>query len=314
MRDELPPTDLLRAFARAAETLSFKEAAAELNLSPSAVSRQIQSLEAHLGVTLFRRLNPGLELTTEGQRYLETVRRVLGELRRAQEGLVVPGSGPLRVSALESFTESWLIPHLADFERAHPGIELQVEATLRYAYFERDPVDVAIRFGTGPWGDLHSEPIVDLTYFPVCSPALVAGDPPLAEPADLRSQTLIHVSQTPTSWSTWLRAAGLPNLEPRRAVTYDHLSIALSAAEAGRGVALTSEFLCASRLAAGRLCAPFDLRVPSASTYHLVCRPEGLDDPRIVALRDWRVDALRCDALHPLRRTQSGVRRNRLRQ
>ena len=183
MREELPPIAFLRAFSRAAETLSLKEAAADLNLSPSAVSRQIQSLEAHLGVTLFRRLNPGLEVTEEGLRYLETVNRVLGELRRAQDALAVPRSGPLRVSALESFTESWLIPHLSDFERAHPGIELQVEATLRYADFERDPVDVAIRFGTGPWADLHSEPIVDLTYFPVCSPELVRRVAHYASPA-----------------------------------------------------------------------------------------------------------------------------------
>ena len=292
MPEALPPIAFLRAFSRAAETLSFKEAAAELNLSPSAVSRQIQSLEVHLGVALFRRLNPGLEITAEGRRYLEAVNRVLGELRRAQEDFAVPCSGPLRVSALESFTESWLVPHLADFERAHPGIELQVEATLRYADFDRDPVDVAIRFGTGPWADLHSEPIVDLTYFPVCSPALLAGESPLREPVDLRWHTIIHVSQTPDAWDDWLRQAGVAGLKPRRTVTYDHLSIALSAAESGHGVALSSEFLCAQRLRAGRLCVPFEVRVRSPSTYHLVCRPEGLEDPRIVALRDWLVDAL----------------------
>jgi LysR family glycine cleavage system transcriptional activator len=292
MREELPPISLLRAFSHAAETLSFKEAAAALNLSPSAVSRQIQSLEAHLGVALFRRLNPGLEITAEGRRYLQSVKRVLVELRQAKEGFAVPASGPLRVSALASFTESWLVPHLSDFERAHPGIELQVEATLRYADFARDPVDVAIRFGTGPWADLHSEPIVDLTYFPVCSPALLKGDSPLRAPAGLQSQTIIHVSQTPDAWRDWLRHAGLAGLQPKRTVTYDHLAIALSAAEAGHGVALSSHFLCEPRLAAGRLCEPFDLRVRSASTYHLVCRPEGLEDPRITALRDWLVDAL----------------------
>ena len=287
MDETPPPIAFLRAFSRAAETLSFKEAAADLHLSPSAVSRQIHSLEAHLGVALFRRLNPGLEITDAGRRYLETVNRVLGELRRAQAGLAVRPSGPLRVSALESFTETWLIPHLADFERAHPGIELQIEATLRYADFERDPVDVAIRFGIGPWEDLHSEPIVDLTYFPVCNPALA-----LHEPGDLRTQTIIHVSQTPDAWSEWLREAGVPGLQPRRAVTYDHLAIALSAAEAGHGVALSSEFLCAQRLAAKRLRAPFRVRARSAATYHLVCRPEGLEDPRILALRDWLVEAL----------------------
>jgi LysR family transcriptional regulator, glycine cleavage system transcriptional activator len=292
MAEELPPIAFLRAFSRAAQTLSFKEAAADLNLSPSAVSRQIQSLEAHLGIALFRRLNPGLEITDAGRRYLETVDRVLAELRRAQQGFRVTPSGPLRVSALESFTESWLIPHLADFERAHPGIELRIEATLRYADFDCDPVDVAIRFGVGPWDDLHSEPIVDLTYFPVCSPTLLAGEEPLREPADLRGHTIIHVSQTPNAWTEWLREAGFATLRPRRDLTYDHLAIALSAAESGHGVALSSEFLCAQRLATGRLCAPFPLRVRSASTYHLVCRPEGLEDPRIMALRDWLVEAL----------------------
>lgn len=288
---EVPPTAFLRAFACAAETLSFKQAAAELHLSPSAVSRQIQSLEAQLGVLLFRRLNPGLELTVEGLRYLQVVRRVLAELRRAQEQLV-PVAPPLRVSALQSFTESWLIPHLAEFERAHPDIELCVEATLRYADFERDAVDVAIRFGTGPWGELHSEPIVDLEYFPVCSPALLRGKSALRSPAGLGGQTLIHVSQTPEAWGTWLRLAGLPHLKAKRTVTYDHLSIALSAAEEGRGIALCGRFLCERQLASKRLCAPFDLAVASPSTYHFVCRADGLNDPRIVALRDWLVDAL----------------------
>jgi len=292
MSEELPPIAFLRAFSRAAETLSFKDAAAQLHLSPSAVSRQIQSLEAHLGVALFRRLNPGLELTVEGRRYLETVHRVLLELRRAQDALVAPASGPLRLSALQSFTESWLVPHLADFERAHPGIELRVEATLRYADFERDPVDVAIRFGIGPWDGLHSEPIVELTYFPVCSPALLKGTSALRDPAGLRDHTLIHVQQTPDAWSDWLRAVGVPDLAPKQAVTYDHLSIALSAAEEGRGVALCARFLCARRLATERLCIPFACGVRSAATYHLVCRPEGLDDPRIGALRDWLVEAL----------------------
>jgi DNA-binding transcriptional LysR family regulator len=89
-----------------------------------------------------------------------------------------------------------------------------------------------------------------------------------------------------------LRQAGVAGLQPKRSVTYDHLSIALSAAESGHGVALSSDFLCAQRLATGRLLAPFRVRARSASTYHLVCRPEGLEDPRIVALRDWLVEAL----------------------
>src|SRR4051794_5763643 len=127
MPSDLPTTPSLRAFSLVARWLSFKRAADELHLSPSAVSRQIQALETHLGVRLLRRLNPGLELTEEGRRYLTEVDAALERLDLAQRRLA---SAPrrVRVSALESFSESWLIPRLAEFERAHPDIELTIEA------------------------------------------------------------------------------------------------------------------------------------------------------------------------------------------
>ena len=286
MRRDLPPTASLRAFACSAHTLSFKRAAAELHLSASALSRQIQGLEDHLGVKLFRRLNPGLELTDEGRRYLAVIDPLLERLLAAQDQLA-PSRRPLRVSALQSFSESWLVPSLADFERAHPEVRLEIEATLRYADFARDPVDVAIRFGRGPWEGLHSEPIVELEFFPVCSPALAAGDPPLRAPADLAHHTLIHVVQTPDAWPAWLRAAGVERLEPKRHVSYDHVAIALAAAETSQGVALSTPILCGRRLREGKLVRPFALCVRSADTYHFVCRPEELGDPRIAAFRRW---------------------------
>jgi LysR family glycine cleavage system transcriptional activator len=129
----------------------------------------------------------------------------------------------------------------------------------------------------------------------VCSPRL---DPPLRTPADLAQHGLIHVVQTADAWSGWLRAAGVPDLVPRRSVTYDHASLALSAAESGQGVALSMMVLCAPRLREKRLCRPFRETARSDSTYHFVCRPESLDDPRVAALRDWLVERLaRADAL-----------------
>jgi LysR family transcriptional regulator, glycine cleavage system transcriptional activator len=284
--------DALRAFVRAARTLSFKRAAAELHLSPSALSRRIQSLEEHLGTPLFRRLNPGLELTEAGARYREGVEPALARLEAAQSELLPASPGSLRLSALPSFSESWLVPHLPEFEGAHPEIQIELEATLRYADFERDPVDVAIRFGAGPWDGLHSEPIVTLEFFPVCAPALLAGDAPLRTPADLAGHTLIHLSQVPDAWRAWLRRAGHGALVPLREVRYDHVAIALSAAESGQGVALVSPLLCEQRLREGRLCRPFDVSVTSEPTYHFVCRPGGLEDARIRALRDWLVERL----------------------
>jgi len=283
--------DALRAFARAARTLSFKRAASELHVSASALSRRIQALEEHLGAPLFRRLNPGLELTPMGSRYREAVEQALARLEAAQGELRPVAAPALRLSALPSFSESWLVPRLPEFERAH-GIGIELEATLRYADFERDRVDAAIRFGTGPWEGLHGEPIVQLEFFPVCSPQLRDGDPPLRAPADLARHTLIHVTQVPDAWRAWLRSAGEPGLEPRREVRYDHVALALSAAETGQGVALTAPLLCAQRLRDGRLCRPFAHALISDATYHFVCRPQDLGDPRICALRDWLVQAL----------------------
>lgn len=218
---------------------------------------------------------------------------MLARLEAAQGELVPARVRRLRISTLVSFSESWLVPHLPEFERAHPELAVEVEATLRYADFQRDAVDVAIRFGTGPWEGLCSEPLVQLEFFPVCAPALVSGDPPLREPADLARHTLIHMTQLPELWRAWLHRIGLPELQPRREVRYDHVALVLSAAESGQGVALGSRLGCESRLREGRLCQPFREAVPSAETYHLVYRPGALEDPALRALRDWLVERLR---------------------
>lgn len=285
MVDALPSMASLIAFSEAARTLSFKRAARSLHLSPSALSRQIQALEEHLGFVVFERLNPGLALTEAGERYLEVVRRVLDELGRAQRASVPPFDEPLRVSALQSFTERCLVPHLGALARAHPGLTLEIEATLRYADFERDRVDVAIRFGRGPWGDLHAEPLLELDAFALASPTLLTAGPPLREPADLAAHTRIELVQTPEAWPQYLRAAGVPALAPHGVLRFDHAGLAVGAAEAGLGVALMPALLCGPQLAGGRLRRVFELSVRSASTYHFVCRRASLADARVRALR-----------------------------
>jgi len=293
MARDLPSMDSLRAFARAARTGSFKRAADELHVSASALSRRIQTLEEHLGTALFRRLNPGLELTEAGARYREAVDAALAKLEAAQDEIAPTAKRTLRISTLVSFCEAWLVPSLPEFERAYPDVAVEVEATLRYADFQRDRVDVAIRFGTGPWNGLYSEPLTRLDFFPVCAPALLEGDEPLVEPRDLARHTLIHVAQTPEIWRSWLRAAGEPDLKPRRELCFDHVALVLAAAGSGQGVALSTPLGCGARLRAGTLVRPFALSIPSPATYHFVCRPEGLQDPAICALRDWLMSGLR---------------------
>lgn len=293
MARDLPPIDSLRAFASAARSASFKRAAAELHLSASELSRRIQALEEHLGAPLFRRLNPGLELTEAGERYRGVVDEVIARLEAAQAELVPARVRRLRVSTLVSFSETWLVSRLPEFERAHPELAVEVEAGLRYADFQRESVDAAIRFGAGPWEGLNAEPLTRLVFFPVSAPKLVNGDPPLREPRELARHTLIHLTQTPQIWRAWLREAGEPELEPLREVRYDHVSLALRAAESGQGVALGSPLSSESRLREGRLCRPFAQSVLSPENYHFVCRADGLDDPAIRSLRDWLVERLR---------------------
>jgi LysR family glycine cleavage system transcriptional activator len=289
--DRLPSIASLIAFEHAARELSFKRAAECCHVSPSALSRQMKALEDELGCALFRRGNPGLTLTREGARYLDGVRRALDQLRAAQRELAAR-SGPLRISALESFSEQWLIPHLPEFAKLHPGIEIELEATLRYADFDREPVDAAIRFGLGGWGELHSEPLLELQVVAVCSPELLRREPKLSEPAHLSEHTLIHLAQVPDAWPSWLARVGVPQLQGSRALRFDHVALALSAAEFGQGVALCPLLLCERKLAEGKLCRPFEHVISLPSTYHFVCRAESLSDPRIVGLRDWLVDAL----------------------
>ncbi|MEM9176265.1 MAG: LysR substrate-binding domain-containing protein [Myxococcota bacterium] len=288
---ELPSTQALRAFVETADRGSIKAAAEALGLSPSALSRQIQALEALVNAPLFERLNPGLALTSAGARIRPRAERILTDLA----GLGRDASGeraPLRLSTLESFSANWLVPHLPDFRARHPEIEIELEATLRYADLARDEADVAIRFGVGPWGDLHAEPIVDLSFFPVCSPALLEDGPPLDTPDDLARHPWIHVDQVPNAWRDWCRHVGHPDLAPPSDLRFDHVGIALSAAASGQGIALSSAVLAGPALARGELIVPFARTCPSRATYFLVCKPEALEDPRVMALRDWLVAAL----------------------
>ncbi len=167
----LPSLAALRVFEAAGRHLSFTNAAVELCVTTSAVSRQIRALEDELGRPLFDRLPRGLALTKDGAAYLAQVAtRSAASTTRARRCAAKVRAGKLRLSVLASFAGNWLVPRLPAFERAHPDIDVAMEATTRYADFARDPVDVAIRFGTGPWDGVASEALFPLEFYPVCRP------------------------------------------------------------------------------------------------------------------------------------------------
>jgi LysR family glycine cleavage system transcriptional activator len=306
----------LVVFEAAGRHRSLKLAAAELHVTPSAISRQVRSLEQDLGVQLFRRLTRGLELTEEGAAYLAQIGAALADLDRATDAARASRSKPLRLSVLQSFAGNWLVPRLPRFEAAHPGIDLRMEATTAYADFRRDPVDLAIRFGRGPWPGLHSEPLLALEFFPVCRPARRKTSP-LRTPADLAAYTWLEEVHVPDAWPAWLRAAGVPTIRPTRTLQYDNAQLMLEAAVAGQGVALATRVIADRYLDERRLVRPFDISAPSAVTYHLVARTEDLDKPPIRAFRRWlrsEMDAWQAGkaSAPPLRGTQPSLRKNRL--
>jgi LysR family glycine cleavage system transcriptional activator len=290
MFESLPSLPALRVFEAAGRHLSFTLAADELHVTTSAVSRQIRALEGDLGLRLFERRSRGLELTRKGAAYLAEVADALRRLDRASAALRADGGRcVLRLSVLPSFAGNWLVPRLPAFEKAHPGIDVVMEATTRYADFAREPVDVAIRFGTGPWKGVESEPLLPLEFYPVCRPDQIRGDPPLRRIPDLARHTWLEEIHVPKAWQLWLEAAGAQALEPVRRVEYDNAQIMLDAVMAGQGVALTTDVIAERYLRERRLIRPFRVRAQSTFTYHLVFRSEDRGSPPVGAFRDWIV-------------------------
>ncbi len=291
----IPPLAALLAFERAATQLSFRRAARELSLSPSAISHQIRGLEEQFGIKLFIRGTRNVRLTPEGERYLAKVSAALATLQDASREMTRQrrdGSGELWISSLPFFTSAVLLPALPDFKRRHPALTLRIEATHQYADFNASRVDVAIRYGREHATGLKFEPLVEVRGLPVCTPALVKEG--LRRPEDLSGAVLIHLTTQPRAWPSWLKAAGVPQLQPRGHLWLDSVPAMLEAAEQGLGVTLAMAPLIRTRPGFGkRLVAPFDFLAPRGETIYLVSRSEQARDRRIAAVRRWIVEAVR---------------------
>ena len=287
----LPSLNGLRAFEAAARHLSFTRAAAELNVTQTAISHQIRRLEEQLGVRLFLRKSRALLLTREAQEYLPAVRAAFEDLRLATERLKRPEKAQLlTVSTIASLAAKWLLPRLASFQEAHPAIEVRISSSSHLVDFRREEVDVAIRYGRGRWPGLRATWLMAEDIFPVCSPALLKGGKPLKRPQDLAHHTLIHGTLSREDWQLWLTAAGLPTaLATRPGLTFDLSLMALQAAVDGLGVALGRTAYVEADIAAGRLVVPFDVKLPTEAGYYVVAPEETADTPKIAVFRDWLV-------------------------
>lgn len=287
----LPSLNGLRAFEAAARLLSFTQAAAELNVTQTAISHQIRRLEDQLGLKLFVRQNRTLALTREAQDYLPSVRSAFDDLRRASERLRrTDREGRLTVSTTASLATKWLVSRVAAFQDAHPGMEVRITTSTGLVDFRREEVDLAVRYGRGHWPGLRAHWLMAERLFPVCAPGLLSGLEPLRAPADLARHTLLHTTAYRDDWGLWLTAAGLPHsIAARRGLTFDLGFMAIQAAVEGLGVALGRLHLVEADIAAGRLMAPFDTELPQDAGYYVVAPEATADDPKIALFRNWLI-------------------------
>ncbi|ESR26601.1 transcriptional regulator GcvA [Lutibaculum baratangense] len=291
----LPPLNSLRAFEAAARHLGFKKAAEELNVSPAAVSQHVRALEAELGQPLFRRMTREVALTPAGRRGLARLAEAFRMLRAGADAMRPDERlRYLTVSVPPTLGAKWLVPRLDHFRLADPGFDIRLDATDTLVDFSTDDVDVALRYGRGDYPGLVSERIVAEVAFPVCGPALLAGERGLRAPADLAGHTLLHVQRkldddAAPSRRMWLKAAGLDGIDAERGPRFTIESLALESAIAGHGVALASGMSVGEDLAAGRLVRPFPPSGHDATSfsYHLVYPETRRGDPRLQAFRDW---------------------------
>jgi LysR family glycine cleavage system transcriptional activator len=287
------PLNALRSFDAAARHLSFAAAAAELGVTPAAVSVQVRRLEEWVGAPLFLRSHRAISLSEAGRKLAPRLTALFVEMERLVGEVADLDAASLQISAMPTFASKWVAPRLAGFMARHPQIQVRIQGADRRADFERDGIDVGLRYGDGDYGELHAELIAPAVAFPVCSPELarrLGGDPArLAAALLLHDESSLVAPGLPT-WSTWFAEVGVPRGTDAGGPLFSNSHMALSAAVAGQGVALGLSPLVDDDLAAGRLVRPYAGEVTSAFGFWFVCRKDRLAEPKIAAFRQWVLD------------------------
>jgi len=302
----LPPLSTFRTFEAAARHLSFKQAAAELNVTPSAVSQQIKKLESYLAVALFTRSRNTLQLTEHGVSMVQNVREGLECFVAGVESTQRVRSRSLNFSAPPSFATRWLVHHVSEFSAAHPDIAIRINSNpdhidgpdtlAKMAGKTVDPRadigEVAIRFGTGEYPGYWVERLLTPEYVVVCSPILIDADRPLRALRDLRHQVLIHDEMIPAidkrpSWHEWMKLAKLRGIDAESGPRYSNSVLVHEAVLEGQGIALVIKQHIESDVAAGRLVIPFPISLPSAYSYYMVIAKQDVGKAVVQTFRKW---------------------------
>ena len=259
----LPSLNAIRVFESAARLASFSRAADELSVTQSAVSRQIQKLEAELGQALFSRNGPQLKLTDRGREYYSVVQQGLGVIKRGTERLFRQSAPVLTITATPSAITNWLVPRVGDLERRLGGTSLHLNSSTALVDFAvSTDIDVGLRFGNGRWPNVKADLLVDDVVFPVCRADVARR---LLRPSDLLGEQLLTEDPNWDLWADWFATAGVAYTRPKPLRLSNDFYVQLQATLLGRGVTLARGLLVADALREGRVVCPFSIVAPDGS-------------------------------------------------
>jgi LysR family transcriptional regulator, glycine cleavage system transcriptional activator len=290
----LPSLKFLRTFQIAASRLSFKSAAEELFITPSAVSHQIKALEEQLGVALFDRGAHSLTLTEGGRSYLQHMDSMFARLESVTEQLQARYSrGVVRLHITPFFATEMLLPKLQSLLEAQPDTDIHINTVQALESHPAD-ADVSIVVNAAPEDGLSCHKLFSQAFVPACAPSLLERNP-IKVVEDLNRHTLIVHEARRDGWERWAESVGI-ELRPRKVIRFDTMSAAAQAAEHGVGIALVSSRLGNERFSQGTLVRLFDTELHTGESYFLLLRPEDASRPDIRTLTQWILDEFRTAA------------------
>jgi LysR family glycine cleavage system transcriptional activator len=280
----LPPLSGIRAFEAAARKQNFRQAAAELGMTPAAVSQHVRALEDWLGVALFERSARGVKLTAAGQEFGTSVTSGLGEIETAVDRIKGRTKRTtVRLACLPSVVSHWLAPRLSEFRRAHPGISVSISYAANAQNPEEASADLLIQHGIMPQEDAHT--ILSAATRPTCAPDYLRRNGMPATEAALSGADLLH-DETPLAWQRWFGEHVLPTPSFAGPIFAD-FNLLLSSVTAGLGVALCPTALIAPELAEGRLVVLFERASDLDRFYWLKARDDLGYEASL--MRDWLI-------------------------
>ncbi|MGB4316990.1 MAG: LysR substrate-binding domain-containing protein [Planktomarina temperata] len=283
------PLTALRTFEVAARRLSFKDAADELCVSATTVSNQIRELERDWRCKLFIRKTRAVVLTDKGRSLSRVLTKAFDDIRAEVEAFGQSTRKTVTLAVGPIFGTRWLVPRLAQFRSDLPNIELILHESPRITDAVMMGTHLAVDWGEGSWSGLQNYHLMDITYAPVLSKALMAERGGLKSPKNLARYSIIH-QRDRSEWAAWLALAGCAGLTLKEEITITDTNTVMHAALEGQGVSLGIFPFVDQELKAGKLVKPFDIELKPTRSFYLLAKPSSERTPEVASVIRWLLD------------------------